>query len=352
MRPAAALLATGIALLLAPAAMAAGPYALEIDTYSGTGYGEVLCKVGSSPLAEECEWEYESAVKLTLLPVPEAESEFAGFQGGTGSAAACAGTDPCTFTLKADSYVEAPFELAYRSLSVLPKGEGEGEVSCEVEGGPPEVCEEEYLLGTELTLLGEPEVGSEFSGFQAGKGSAFSCIGAGPCTFLLQADSSLEARFEAIRHLLAIAKAGSGQGVVSCNGTACLPAYPEGSELTLTATAAVGSAFAGWSGEGCEGTGACVVWVEGADVAVSASFEALPAPERCMVPRLAGKSLRAARATLTAANCSIGKVRRPPQRHRRSRAPLVVGSSAPGPGALLPAGWRVGLRLTARGKPR
>ena len=105
------------ALISCPATNAAGPYLLEVESSSGTGYGEVLCKVGSGPL-EECESEYETSVKLTLVPTPEPESEFAGFRAGTGSASACAGTKPCAFTLNADSYVEAPFDLAYRSLSI------------------------------------------------------------------------------------------------------------------------------------------------------------------------------------------------------------------------------------------
>ena len=263
------------AALAFPAAVpAAEPVALEVEASAGTGFGEVGCKVGSGP-AEECEFEYDFGTKLTLVPVPETESEFAGFENGTGSAAVCTGAKPCTFTIKADSYVEAPFDLAYRTLAIAFKGGGEGEVSCEVEGGGPEGCEDEYLLGTELTLVGEPEAGSEFSGFQAGKGSASNCIGTEPCTFALQANASVEARFEPIRYVLSITKDGSGTGAVSCNGAPCAPSYPEGTELTLTAAPAPGSAFAGWSGEGCEGTGACTVLTE-PGTALTATFEALP----------------------------------------------------------------------------
>lgn len=362
MRTALAALALTVAtLFFGPAALAAGPYLLEVEASSGTGYGEVLCKVGTGPV-EECEWEYETSVKLTLLPAPEAESEFAGFRNGSGSAAECTGTKPCTFTIKADSYVEAPFDLAYRSLAISLKGEGEGEISCEVEGGGPEGCEEEYLLGTELTLVPEAEAGSEFSGFQTGKGSASGCIGTEPCSLLLQADSSLEARFEPIRHLLSITKDGSGQGTVYCDGTPCLPAYPEGSELTLTATPAAGSAFAGFGGEGCSGTGPCTVWVEAEDVAVTASFEALapplgPAPEaepgaeeRCTVPRLSGKGLGRARSALAASHCALGRVSRPRPGKGRKPGPLVVRRSLPGAGATLPEGSRVDLRLGAKKK--
>ena len=62
---------------------------------------------------------------------------------------------------------------------------------------------------------------------------------------------------------VSLAGAGAGSGSVS-DGTgaiacpsACSHKYAAGSPVTLTATAASGSAFAGWSGGGCSGTGTC-----------------------------------------------------------------------------------------------
>lgn len=274
-----ALAAATLALALPAAAPAAEPepVALEVEASTGTGFGEVQCKVGSG-VAEECEFEYDFGTKLTLVPVPEIGSEFAGFQNGTGSASACAGTKPCTFTIKADSYVEAPFDLAYRTLTVGFMGSGEGEIACGVEGGFPEGCEDEYLLGTELTLVPEAEAGSEFAGFLNGKGSASGCVGTSPCIFVLEANSSVDARFEPIRHVLSIVKDGSGSGTVACNGGPCAPSYPEGTEITLTATPSPGSAFAGFSGEGCSGAVPCTVWIE-APAEVLATFEDLASAE-------------------------------------------------------------------------
>jgi hypothetical protein len=42
--------------------------------------------------------------------------------------------------------------------------------------------------------------------------------------------------------------------------------------VTLTATAASGSTFAGWSGGGCSGTGTCTVTMT-ADKSVTANFD-------------------------------------------------------------------------------
>lgn len=76
-----------------------------------------------------------------------------------------------------------------------------------------------------------------------------------------------------------------------------------------------------------------------------------PAPATCVVPKLAGKTLKAARDALTKAGCTLGIVRRPRPRPNR-RQSLVVASSNPAAGSTRPAGARVALRLVARPSPR
>jgi beta-lactam-binding protein with PASTA domain len=66
------------------------------------------------------------------------------------------------------------------------------------------------------------------------------------------------------------------------------------------------------------------------------------------VPRLAGKTLSKARNALAAANCTLGKVRKPKGAKLRK---LRVKSSSPPAGSLLAAGSSVDLRL-ARVKSR
>jgi len=79
------------------------------------------------------------------------------------------------------------------------------------------------------------------------------------------------------RPKLTVAKAGSGAGTVSSNpagiacGSTCASRFNDGAPVTLTATAAAGSRFAGWSGAGCTGTGTCTVAPTG-DTAVTATF--------------------------------------------------------------------------------
>jgi uncharacterized delta-60 repeat protein len=89
---------------------------------------------------------------------------------------------------------------------------------------------------------------------------------------------------------LNVAKAGTGSGSVqssppgiSC-GVACSGRFEDGAAVTLTATAAAGSTFAGWSGAGCSGGGGCALTMS-ADRAVTATFNALPPPPAPPPPR-------------------------------------------------------------------
>ena len=80
---------------------------------------------------------------------------------------------------------------------------------------------------------------------------------------------------------LSVGKNGSGSGTVTSTpaglncGSTCSQSVTPGTAVTLTATAATGSTFAGWSAP-CSGTGTCVVTVSGA-TAVTATFNLVPA---------------------------------------------------------------------------
>jgi len=77
---------------------------------------------------------------------------------------------------------------------------------------------------------------------------------------------------------LTVTKSGSGSGTVASSpagiscGTACSASYTSGTSVTLTATPASGSTFAGWSGA-CSGTGTCTLAMTAAR-SVTATFNA------------------------------------------------------------------------------
>ena len=79
---------------------------------------------------------------------------------------------------------------------------------------------------------------------------------------------------------LTVSKAGAGSGTVTSSpagiscGTTCAATFASGTVVTLTATPATGSTFAGWSGGGCSGTGSCAVTLT-ATTTVTATFNPL-----------------------------------------------------------------------------
>jgi len=87
---------------------------------------------------------------------------------------------------------------------------------------------------------------------------------------------------------LTVTKAGTGAGTVASSpsgiacGATCSASYPSGTTVTLTATAAAGSSFSGWSGA-CVGTGACTTTMTGAR-AVTATFTGSSGTTPCANP--------------------------------------------------------------------
>jgi Putative Ig domain/Divergent InlB B-repeat domain len=82
---------------------------------------------------------------------------------------------------------------------------------------------------------------------------------------------------------LQVSKSGAGSGMVTSNpsgiscGTTCSRSFSGGTAVTLTAVAASGSVFAGWSGGGCMGTGSCAVQINN-NVTVTAAFNPSATP--------------------------------------------------------------------------
>jgi hypothetical protein len=63
--------------------------------------------------------------------------------------------------------------------------------------------------------------------------------------------------------------------------------------------------------------------------------------DKCVVPKVKGKSLKKAKKALAAANCKLGKVKKP----RKARGKLVVKRTKPAAGTELPADSKVAVKL-------
>jgi len=241
------------------------------------------------------------------------------------------------------------------TLTVGRAGTGSGSVGSSPAGiSCGATCSHAFDQGTHVTLTATAAAGSVFAGWSGG-----GCAGTGTCQVTMSADEAVTATFDVappVMRTLTVSHAGNGTGTVTSSpagvscGATCSHAFANGTSVTLTATAASGSAFAGWSGGGCSGTGACTVSLS-ADVTVTATFAAAPKPPalQCTVPKLKGKTLGAAKAAITGAHCSVGRVTKAySAKVKRGR----VISQRPGAGATLTEGSKVNLTVSKGKKPK
>jgi streptogramin lyase len=134
-------------------------------------------------------------------------------------------------------------------------------------------CVAPFVVGIPVTLTASASAGSSFSGWSGG-----GCTGTAPCTLTLSGDTNVTAGFALIPSFtLSVAPSGSGSGTVTSApsgincGTTCNASFFVNTQVTLTAAAASGSTFAGWSGGGCSGIQTCTVTMT-ASTTVTAKF--------------------------------------------------------------------------------
>jgi uncharacterized delta-60 repeat protein len=235
------------------------------------------------------------------------------------------------------------FELARflgNSLAVTKAGSGSGTVTSSPSGiDCGSTCSAPFAA-VPVTLTATPAAGSTFTGW------AGDCSGTGSCTVTMSADRSVTATFEADK-TLTVNLAGSGTGTVvssppgiDCPST-CAHAFTHGTSVTLTATSSSRSRFAGWSGD-CSGTGTCTLSMTAARTA-TARFNVA-----CVVPKVKGKKLAAAKRRIKAAHCAVGKIKRAySSKVRKGR----VISQRPRPGKKLVARSKVRLKVSKGKRP-
>jgi Divergent InlB B-repeat domain len=241
----------------------------------GTGGGAVRSQPAGIACGSACAAEYTEGEKVELFAAPDAHSVFKGWSGG-----GCTGAGSCTLLMSAATEVQTEFEEpTQETLTVSVSGAGAGTVKSEPAGlSCAGACSEHFNQGRLVTLTAAPAPGSRFAGWSGG-----GCSGVAACQVTMAEARSVAADFEPIPALpLTISVTGTGAGTVtsgpsglSCPGV-CAAGFGEGSVVTLIASAAPGSVFAGWSG-GCAGTTPiCAVTISAAQ-SVGAGFEPRPA---------------------------------------------------------------------------
>jgi hypothetical protein len=140
-----------------------------------------------------------------------------------------------------------------------------------------------------------------------------------------------------------------GDGSASSSGASATHTFTAAGTYTVTATAT--------DGAGNTGTGTKQIVVAAAQgpsgpttgpsgpTGPTGTTGPPPPKPKCVVPKLKGKTLAAAKRALKAHHCRLGKVRRP-KRHKHSKpVKLVVLAQSRRAGAKLPQGTKVNVRL-------
>ncbi len=251
---------------------------------NGTGTGAVECEFNNGGSFGACTSPQPNGTLVKVKATANAGSELTAFSG-TGSAASCTIPPPCTFTINANSSVTATFNLIPRTLAIIENGTGTGAVECEFNnGGSFGACTSPQPNGTLVKVKATANAGSELTAF-SGTGSAASCTIPPPCTFTINANSSVTATFNLIPRTLAIIENGTGTGAVECefnNGGsfgACTSPQPNGTLVKVKATANAGSELTAFSGTGsaasCTIPPPCTFTIN-ANSSVTATFNLIP----------------------------------------------------------------------------
>ena len=248
-------------------------------------------------------------------------------------------------TVASFTYTAAP------TLSVSRTGAGSGTVTSSPGGiSCGATCSHKFAPGTMVTLTATAAGGSVFGGWSGG-----GCSGTGTCVVTLGSSTAVAATFDLAPVTLTVTKTGDGAGGgtvtsspagISCQftDTTCSHAFAHGTSVTLTAQGSIHVTFEGWSGGGCSGAGTCTVTLNSATT-VTADFKTTGGPpvHKCVVPKLKGKSLKAAKRSLRSRFCRLGKVRQAfSKKVKRGR----VISQKPRAGKHLRAGAKVNVVLS------
>ncbi len=246
-----------------------------IVTKDGSGQGKVSDRFGPIDCGAVCSGNYEQGSSVHLMAVADPGSIFTGWGGDSGDCALFNG-QTCVIAMNGAKSVTATFALITHPLQLSTAGSGTGTVGYTLAGNLhtcPSDCSADYPDGTQLLLFVTPASDAMFTGWSGDgcSGTAFTC------TVTMDQARTITATFVKM-FALTVHRAGEGFGtidqIVPCDiqtHADCSAGVETGHQLHLSATAALGSTFTGWSGGGCSGTGTCS-FTATADVTLTATF--------------------------------------------------------------------------------
>jgi hypothetical protein len=233
-------------------------------------------------------------------------------------------------------------------------------------GAAATACSMNVTAGTQVTLTASPAPANAFGGW-LGSPCSSSAGSASSCTVTVNANTKVSAAFNELPANLVVQANGPGSGTVTSSptgipspldctvgGGTCQTELFGLTQVTVTATPASGSIVSGWSGGGCSGdSSTCIATLNpSADpklgvTFISVTFSPKPSPPpthttTCVVPKVKGKSLAAAKKAIRSHHCSVGKITKVTST-KRNRGHVV--SQSPKPGQHLKEGSKVALKV-------
>jgi CSLREA domain-containing protein len=149
----------------------------------GGGSGTVTSDPAGIDCPGDCDAQYADGAEVTLTPVADPGSVFAGWTG------ACSGSGACTVTMDENRTVNAVFQTGSFELTVTVNGSGA--VTSDPAGiDCPGDCAQTYLAGSVIELTAAPDEGHSFTGWSG------ACSGTGPCVVTMNEARSITADFE------------------------------------------------------------------------------------------------------------------------------------------------------------
>ncbi len=194
--------------------------------------------VGVSPAANCAGGKYVYGTVVTLAATAATGYGFMGWSGDAGGS-----NSPVMVTMIGNKSVTGYFGLLcyFLSTGVNPSGGGGVGVN-----PPPNCTGGRYQYGTVVTLTATPNIGYSFSSWSGGVSGSKN-----PVMITMTGDKSATSNFAPLCFTLTTGVNPKGGGIVTVNTTPnCASGkYTYGTVVTVTATAATGFGFMGWSGD-------------------------------------------------------------------------------------------------------
>lgn len=180
---------------------------------------------------EHFEQNEDSPSVVTLEPLPDTGSEFAGWSG------ACSGMASCVITMTQMAEVTGTFNLITYPVTTITIDDGKSGGSVEINPAG-----DSFDYGSVITVTAVPTVGSKFLGWEGSVSGTTN-----PITVTVDQAKTLTATFGIESYAVELNVGGTGDGVV--NKFPNQEVYEYGTEILIIATADDESTFTGWTGD-------------------------------------------------------------------------------------------------------